>query len=91
VRDARPLAGTRGHVFPGDQAVSLLNQWTRVPARAHADVPVLYPTAAEVQPTSVGLGSSAAVEGPFPTKNPLCGVDLSKGLRAIARVGTSGD
>src|SRR5918999_5314454 len=45
VRDARPLAGTAGHAFSGDQAVSALEEWTRVRARARADVPVSYPEA----------------------------------------------
>jgi hypothetical protein len=48
-RDGRPLAGTGGHVFPGDEAVPRLIQWTRIPARARADVPVLYPPGADVQ------------------------------------------
>src|SRR5215203_6169674 len=43
VGDARPRPGTRGRVFPVDHTVSALWQWTRVPARARADVPVLYP------------------------------------------------
>ena len=46
VRDARPLAGTRGHVLAGNQALSRPSGWTRVPARARADVPVLYPLCA---------------------------------------------
>jgi len=32
VRDTRPREGTRGHVFPGNRAVSPLLQWTGVPA-----------------------------------------------------------
>ena len=51
MRDGRALAGTRGHIFPGEEAVSPLLQWTHVPARAQADVPVLYPRAvAETTP-----------------------------------------
>jgi hypothetical protein len=33
VRDARPRGGTRGHILPGDQAVSPLQRRTGVPAR----------------------------------------------------------
>src|SRR5918992_2963055 len=43
VGDARPRKGTRGDVLAGNQAVSRPSEWTRVPARARADVPVLYP------------------------------------------------
>ena len=43
VGDARPRKGTRGHVLAGNQAVSRPLEWTRVPARAQADAPVLYP------------------------------------------------
>ena len=43
VRDGRPRAGTRGHVLAGNQVVSRPSEWTRVPARARAYVPVLYP------------------------------------------------
>jgi hypothetical protein len=32
-----------GHVLAGNQAVSRPSEWTRVPAHARADVPVLYP------------------------------------------------
>jgi hypothetical protein len=40
VRDGRPLAGTIGHVFAAKSAVAGFSWWTRVPARAQADVPV---------------------------------------------------
>jgi hypothetical protein len=43
MRDARPRKGTRGDVLAENQAVSRSLEWTRVPARARADVPVLYP------------------------------------------------
>jgi hypothetical protein len=43
VRDARPLAGTGRQSLAGNRAVLQLEQWTRMPARARADVPVLYP------------------------------------------------
>src|SRR5918992_1514508 len=43
VGDARPRKGTRGDVLARNQAVSRPSEWTRVPARARADVPVLYP------------------------------------------------
>src|SRR5918996_6475820 len=43
LRDGRPRAGTRGHVLAGNWAVLELLGWTRVPARARAHVPVLYP------------------------------------------------
>jgi hypothetical protein len=43
VRDTRARAGTAGHISAGDQPVSPLRQWTQAPARARADVPVLYP------------------------------------------------
>jgi hypothetical protein len=44
VRDARPRAGTCGHLIAGNWPVLPLLRWTRIPARARADVPVLYPT-----------------------------------------------
>jgi hypothetical protein len=43
VGDGRPRKATHGHVLAGNQAVSRPSEWTRVPARARADVPVLYP------------------------------------------------
>ena len=49
VRDARPPAGTRGHVSPGDEAVSLRKEWTRVPTRGRPEVPVLYPAGASLR------------------------------------------
>ena len=43
VRDGRPLASSRGHVSAGNWTVLEGNEGTGVPARARADVPVLYP------------------------------------------------
>src|SRR5918995_3827321 len=43
VRDRRPRPGTRGHGLAGNRAVSPPLEWTHVPARARAGVPVLYP------------------------------------------------
>ena len=48
VRDARPRAGTRGHVLAGVRPFERVGGGTRVPARARADVPVLYPVEADV-------------------------------------------
>jgi hypothetical protein len=53
VRDARPLAGTRGQVFPGDQAISRLCQWTGVSARARVERTRLVPGLVE-QPSVTG-------------------------------------
>jgi hypothetical protein len=46
VRDRRPFTGTRGHVLAADRPDFTHIQWTGVPARARADVPVLYPAGA---------------------------------------------
>jgi hypothetical protein len=43
VGDARPRAGTCGHVLAGNWAVLELLRRTRVPAQARAHVPVSYP------------------------------------------------
>src|ERR687892_1908571 len=48
VRDARPRAGTCGHVLAGVRPFERVGGGTRVPARARADVPVLYPVEADV-------------------------------------------
>src|ERR671919_3229689 len=44
VRDGRPRAGTWGHLLAVNWVLSQASRWTRVPASARVDVPVLYPS-----------------------------------------------
>jgi hypothetical protein len=65
VRDARPREGTRGHVLAGNSMILQLKQWTRVPARARAYVPVLYPAFALAAAVRQEARSALEAQRPF--------------------------